>query len=273
MTTGLLGPLDRLRGALVVLAATPRMLQLIWRAHPRYATAALTLNVVRGLNPLVHAWLIKLTMDAIVAAVTGRGDPMAAAGPVITLALLRCGYQAIDTAIWPVTSFAWQQLSDHLTRALHGLIMSKANSLRGIAFFESPRFFDLLQRASNQANFRPINIVSGLSSIVRDSLTLISMVAVLVVFSAPLAAFVVIACVPSLVLQFMNRRESFSMSNWTVPEVRKMGYLTGIMTNQNEAKEVRLFGLGGHFLSEYERTFDQFRQQHASVRRRTWQRN
>src|SRR5687768_12578797 len=53
--------LDRLRGALVVLAATPRILQLVWRAHPRYATAALALNVVRGLNPLLQAWLIKLT--------------------------------------------------------------------------------------------------------------------------------------------------------------------------------------------------------------------
>ena len=92
-----LSGLDRLRGALVVLAATPRMLQLIWRAHPRYATAALALNVVRGLNPLAHAWLIKLTMDAIAAAITGQGDPMAAAGPVVTLALLRCGYQAVDT--------------------------------------------------------------------------------------------------------------------------------------------------------------------------------
>ena len=262
--------LDRLRGALVVLAATPRIVQLVWRAHPRYATAALALNVLRGLNPLVQAWLIKLTMDAIAAVVTQEADPLAAAGPVFALALLRCGVQALDAALWPVASFAWVQLSDHVTRALHDLIMSKANSFRGIAFFESPRFFDLLQRAQSQATSRPTILLTSLTSLIRSVLGLVSMTAVFFAFSPWLAVLIVVATYPQLVRQFKNRREAWEINNYSVPEVRTMGYMTNLLTWKEAAKEVRLFGLGEYFTRIFRETFDSFTRRHSAMRRRHW---
>src|SRR5919108_6630464 len=59
---------QRVREAVRVLAGTPRVLRLVWEAHPGYATALVALNVVQGLEPLAQLWLTKLIVDAVAAA-------------------------------------------------------------------------------------------------------------------------------------------------------------------------------------------------------------
>ena len=260
----------RLRAALGVLAGTPRVLALVWNAHPHYAVAVLTLNVLQGFQPVVNAWLNKLVIDAIAVAVVGPADPLASTTSILTLLGVRAVYQAISAAMGGPARYFWQQLSDQLTREVQRLILNKANSFNGIGFFESPRFFDLLQRAQNQVSYRPINIVNNLTFILRTSIGLVSMTAAFFLFSPWLTVLIVIASVPNLVIQFRNRRESYAINNRTVPEVRMMDYFSRVLTDKVEAKEVRLFGLGDHFLGQFQETFEAFRRQHEAVRFRHW---
>jgi ATP-binding cassette subfamily B protein len=260
----------RLAGALAVLAGTPRILGLVWSAHPPTAAVVLLLNVIQGLNPLISAWLNKLVLDAVAAAVSGPGDPAAAVSTIGPLLVLRAAYQAFSAALGAPVRYAWQQLSDHVTRRVEELVLSKSISLRGIAFFESPRFFDLLQRVQNQALARPINIVNNLTFIIRTSLTLTTMTAAFFLFSPWLTVLIVVATIPHLVSQFRNRREAFQINNWSIPEVRTMHYMTALMTHRNDVKEVRLFGLGDFLLNRFLETFEAFRDRHQALRRRHW---
>ncbi|MDQ3703467.1 MAG: hypothetical protein M3442_21485, partial [Chloroflexota bacterium] len=253
-----------------VLAGTPRVLALVWKAHPATAAVVLVLNVLQGFNPLVNAWLNKLILDAVAAAVNGVGDPMDAVPALVTLLGVRAAYQVVNAASGAPVRYFWQQLSDHVTRDVERLILTKANGFQGIGFFESPRFFDLLQRAQNQASHRPLNMVNNLMFIIRTSLGLVTMTAAFFVFSPGLTLLIVVATVPHLISQFRNRRESFTINNWSVPEVRKMGYMTGLLTDKASAKEVRLFGLGDYFLGQFLDTFEAFRRRHQAVRRRHW---
>src|SRR5690242_15523689 len=79
----------RVRGVLAVLGETPRVVALIWRAHPPTAAIVLALNVVQGLSPLINGWLAKRILDAVAAAVNGRGDVSAAVPPIVALLVAR----------------------------------------------------------------------------------------------------------------------------------------------------------------------------------------
>ena len=47
---------------------------------------------------------------------------------------------------------------------------------------------------------------------------------------------IVAATVPHLVSQFRNRRETFAVTNWSIPEVRTMHYMTALMTHKARLK-------------------------------------
>ena len=277
VSTGTTSLLSRIRGALAVLGGTPRVLALVWRAHPPTAAAVLLLNAFQGLAPLAGAWLTKLVVDAV-AVTTGAATAedadvrgaIAAAPFVVGLLVARAIYQVVNAASGAPVRYFWQQLSDHVTRDVERRILAKANAFRGLAFFESPRFFDLLHRAQNQSATRPINIVNNATAILRGSLGVGTMAAAFFLFSPWLAVLIVAATIPHLVGQFRSRRETVTINNWSIPEVRKMGYMTRLLTDRAEAKEVRLFGLGDHFLRQFLDAFEAFERRHHPARRRHW---
>src|SRR6266508_4683881 len=87
--------------ALRAFEVTPRVLRLVWRAHPSYALAALLLNAGQGISPILRGWLTKLVVDAIAVAVSGAADPSAAARAVpyvVALVAARTGDAGLDAA-------------------------------------------------------------------------------------------------------------------------------------------------------------------------------
>ena len=255
---------------LEALRVTPRVLALIWRAHPPTTAALLALNIFGGFAPLINGWLAKLILDAVVASVTGQGDPLAQSRTIVTLLVVRALYQATNAANSAPARYCWQQLSDHVTREVERIVLTKANSFKGIGFFESPRFFDLLARAQGQAATRPIYLLNTLTALVRTALGLVSMTAVFFAFSPWLTLLLIVATFPQLVRQFRNRREAWQINNYSVPEVRTMGYMTDLLTHKDAAKEVRLFGLGDYFAGIFQETFEAFRRRTHTARRRHW---
>jgi hypothetical protein len=65
------------REALRVLGGTPRVLRLVWDAHPGYAVLLLAIGLAQGLVPLAELWIFKQLVDAVAAAVPppGAGGP------------------------------------------------------------------------------------------------------------------------------------------------------------------------------------------------------
>ena len=259
-----------MREVVQALRVTPRVLALVWRAHPPTTAALLALNILQGFTPLINGSLTKLVLDAVVVAVSSSGDALAHAPGIAALLVARALSQVLNAAAGAPARYFWQQLSDHLTRDVEKLILGKASSFNGIAFFESPRFFDLLQRAQNQSINRPINMVNNTMSALRTTISLVSMSAVFFLFSPWVALFILVATVPQLVGEFLNRRETWQINNWSIPEVRTMGYMTNLLTWKDAAKEVRLFGLGDYFLGIFRNTFTAFHTRYARARRRQW---
>jgi ATP-binding cassette subfamily B protein len=263
-----------------VLTGTPRALRLVWDAHPGYATALLALNVLQGLLPLAQLWIVKLLVDAAVVAAQATSGPGPAAGaagavvPAVAVLVALAGVVALaGNALDPASALVHQQLGDHLTREVNQRILRKANGLADVSFFESPRFYDFLQRAQNEASFRPVQMLQLLAGLLRGAVGLVTMGAVLITLQPLLAVAVAVLALPHLCVQVRHQRQSFALTMLNVPEVRRMRYFASVLTSKEPAKEVRLFGLGDYFLGRYLHTFDAFHYRHRALRLGQWRAN
>jgi ATP-binding cassette, subfamily B, bacterial len=277
--------------AMRVLAGTPRVLRLVWEAHPGYAAALIGLNVAPGLEPLAQAWITKLIVDAVAGSVQpaiGVGTSAATPGPniaglsdaasviapyVVVLVILKAAVNLASGAIEPAVRLIRLQLADYLTRDINNRILRKANSLVDISFFESPRFYDFLQRAENESSYRPLGMLDQLTGFLRSSISLLSMVIVVIALSPLLALAVIALALPHLILQFRQQRENWSLTNFQLSEVRQMRYFSSLLTSNGPAKEIRLFGLGDYLVGQYLAKFDVFHRRQRTVRFSQWRSN
>jgi ATP-binding cassette, subfamily B, bacterial len=272
-----------------VLAGTPRVLRLVWEAHPAYATALIALNVAPGLEPLAQAWINKLIVDAIVVVAQTTGGPAAAGtgqvlggmgavgeSPVVyvlELIVLKGLVNVASSALEPAVRLVHLQLADYLTRDINTRILRKANSLVDVSFFESPRFYDFLQRAENEASYRPLGMLNDLTGLVRSAIGLLSMLVVLVTLQPLLAIAVVALALPHFLVQFRHQRQNWALTNFQLPEVRRMRYFSSLLTSNGPAKEIRVFGLGEYLLGHYLRKFDDFHRRQRGLRLSQWRWN
>ena len=287
-----LTPAERVRSLAGTLRGVPRTLALVWAANPVLTIALTALNLAQGLQPVAHAWLSKLVVDAIgagfsgspppdapwleafapIAAALGFGDvPLApyALGLLLFWGALTLASSMMD----PTISVIQMQLGDRLTREMQTRIIVKANSFADVSYFENPSYYDALQRAVNDANHRPINVLAGIVSMFRSAVHLVGMLGVLLAFQPALVLAAFALAVPNLLAQFRSHVEIWAIQNFSVPEVRKMTYFVELLTSPNPAKEVRLYGLERHFRGRFEREFNAFRSRlhEARLRHCRWE--
>lgn len=255
-----------------VFAGTPRILRLIWTASPGYTSAVVFLNLVLGLMPLADLWILKLLIDAMTVFLR-TGSTAAAVSTMIRLIGLLAIIRLVNNSLEPTQRFAQQQLGEYLMRDMNTLLLEKANSLGDISVFENPSFYDMLQRARNESGYRPLTILTTLTSIMRSSIGLLSMVLVLVAFQPWLAVLVTALSLPHLLVQFKHQREGWAIQNDEIPEVRRMSYFSHVITERDYAQEIRVFGLEKFFLNQYMKKFEEFRTIHSKMRFRHWRNN
>ncbi|HEX2038028.1 MAG TPA: ABC transporter ATP-binding protein [Chloroflexota bacterium] len=274
----------RSRETLRVLAGTPRVVRLVWEAHAGYTVALLLLNVAQGLVPLGQAWIAKLLLDAVVAAVqagagngTPRGQDVLAAVDTGAAVLWLLGVQGLvslgSQVAEPARRVLEQELSDHVVRDVSRRILRKANDMADISLFESPRFYDLLQRAQGHASYRAPWMLQQVGAFLRSVIGLVSMLTLLLAFQPLLALAVVVLALPHLIIQFRHQRQGFTLQSMEVPEVRWMGYFQRLLASKEQAKEIRLFGLADFFLGRYLEKFDAYHHRHRRLRLAQWRWN
>lgn len=244
-----------------------QMFRMIWDAHRRYCCALLALDLCKGLFPLATAWLSKLIFDLLAAMY--RQDPQ----DVWSRLLLLLGAQALlgilSQSAQSVHSFVNAELGRRLMLDVQLRIFRKTSSLTGLGPFEDPAFADNLQIASGNATSGALQVLSAWTSLVRNTVILASFIVTLVLFSPLLAAMVLAAAVPHLLVQLkLGRKRLYLAVDSSAPQ-RRAGYYGSMLYTPLYAKEVRLFGLSEFFLDLFGQTTRQVHQAQRELQVKT----
>ncbi len=226
-----------------------KAVELVWSSAPRWTAVSAALIVLQGILPLAALYLMKLIVDSVSAGAAAPDKPtyfmgtltlVALAGIVALLASLS---RSIGAAVSEAQS---AQVSDYVQDVLH----SKSIEV-DLEYYETPKYYDTLHRAQNDALYRPTRIVSGLFQVGQAAISLLATAFLLISLSWLLAAVLALAAVPAALVKTKFAGETYRWQRSRTAKERYSWYLHWLLTGGDYAKEIRLFDLGPFFKSQY----------------------
>jgi ATP-binding cassette subfamily B protein len=235
---------SRLRKALAQLPYLPRALKLVWEVGRPWTVAWAILLIVQGLLPVALVYLTKLVVDGVVAAARNGSQN------VLVLLLLLGGVlllmESVRVAINWVRIVQSELLQDHITSLIH-----QKSVTADLAFYELSDYYDHLHRARTEARYRPVALLGNLGALLQNSITLFAMGAILISLGPWLALALLLSTLPAFYVVVHYALAEYQWRQRTTAGDRRAWYYDWIMTTAEAAAELRLFGLGKYFQSNY----------------------
>ena len=249
-----------------------RAISLVWSTHRALTVALGILTLAAGLMPAGVAYLGKLIVDAVVAAIDAN---RAGAAPdyfgVLTLVALEGLLVAALSGVQRGINFCQSLLRVLLSQRVNLLILDKALTLT-LAQFEDSELYDKLNRARQEASIRPLSLVNRTFALAQNAVSLASYAGLLLAFSPWAVAILVAAGLPAFIAETRFSGERFRAFQWRSPDRRMLGYLEVVLAREDHAKEVKLFDLGARLLARFREIFKRIydEERRLTIRRDSW---
>lgn len=243
----------------------PRAFLLASQASPATTGLWIGLLLLQGLLPLATVHLTRAVVDHLAATLRAAGD----AALLRRTLVLAIAYAAVAlfqelagaAARWVRTAQA-ERIKDHV-----GTLIHERSVAVDLAFYESPEFYDRLHRARDESGDRSIGLLESLGGVSQSSITLVAMVGVLLPLGPWLALALVASTLPAVqvVVRYALREHRWWLEH--TEEQRRTWYLDWLLTGQEAAAELRLFGLGNRFRADYRSLRHHLREERLALTR------
>jgi ATP-binding cassette subfamily B protein len=221
--------------------------RLIWKTHRGLTIALALLTLVQSLTPAAMAWIGKLIIDTVVQEITAGNKEWQRLGITLLIAFILGLFFQLTSHLAQV---CYEIMGDILGQKTNILIMEKAATL-DLSYFETPSYYDMLQRANQEASYRPLIMLQSVFSIIGSFVTIVSLVFLLFRFN-PLAILILfLTTLPLAILQVYLGRERFKLQYDQVTDQRRLIYLGSLLTTKQYIKEIKLFRLTKLLLGRY----------------------
>jgi len=243
---------------------TPRAFRLVWDCSRPATLAMAGLTLLAAALPAAQAWVAKLIVDGVVSSIGQGLPPVQGLAYVAPYLGMEFGLIFTGAVIGQLRSLAEHLLHSQLTNHVNTLIIGKSLAL-DLRFFEDAAFYDKQQNARREADVRALRVVNDGFFLVQDTITLLTLAALLVRFSPWLALILFGAALPTFVAQSRYARLTFRVITRRAPEARRLSYLEELLTSYESVKEVKLFNLGETLLGRYHALFWKFYHEDRSI--------
>ena len=235
---------------------TPQAIGFVWRNNRWGILGLAVLTLAGALLPAAQAWVGKLIVDGVVAAIQ-HGQNHEQAKSVFYYLVLELLLILFSTGVIQARRLIQQLTQLKLANQIRGEIIGKALTL-DLAFFEHPDYYDKLQNARREGGYKPVELINDTFQIVQNAITLASFAVLLVRFSPWLAAILILTSIPAFIAETRFSGQGFRLLTRRAPETRQINYLSRLLTEDSSAKEIKLFNLGGTLMARYMTLFDKF---------------
>jgi ATP-binding cassette, subfamily B, bacterial len=229
--------------------------KLVWQSSPRWMIARAITLLLQGILPLVSLFLLKLVIDQV-ALSTAATDKTAVFQHALLLLLLLGGVMLLSSAVASIAELVNTAQTQRVTDFMQNLLLEKSVAA-DLEYYENAQYYDTLQRAQQEAPFRPNQILNRVALILQNGISLVGILGLLVSLYWGLAAILLVAAFPALLVRLKFSKILYQWQRRRTVLDRKALYLSVMLTHEQYAKEIRLFDLGSLFRAQ----FRQFRQQ------------
>lgn len=226
-------------------------LKLVYQCSPGWTLARVALVIVQGLLPLGAIYLAKLIIDQVTANLTAsdKGAAFDALLPLIGLAAL---ITVLTTLCTSLSEFVNTAHTQRVTDYMQGIIHAKSVEA-DLEYYENSRYYDTLQRAQQEAPFRPAQILNHLTQAGQNAISLTAMAGLLLSLHWGVIGVLGIAAIPAVCVRLIFSRVLYRWQRRRTQLERQSMYLGWMLTSDQFAKEIRLFDLGQLFSQRYQK--------------------
>jgi ATP-binding cassette subfamily B protein len=235
----------RLRKLAGELPYLTRALALVWGAAPRLTVAWLALLLAQAIIPVATVYLTRSLVNQLMAIIRSEGSWTSFRPLLFVLGLMAAALvlnEVLRSLVVWLRSAQAEHVRDHISR----LIYEKSTSV-DLAHYDWPEFYNQLERARSQSPQVPLLLLESLGGILQSGATLIAMGAVLVPYGVWLPPALIVATVPALYTVLRSGLRQHEWRRRTTADERRLWYYDWLLTNRENAQEVRLFDLGACF--------------------------
>ncbi|NED99601.1 ABC transporter ATP-binding protein [Phytoactinopolyspora halotolerans] len=227
--------------------------KLSWSADRRAFVITTVLQLLGALIIAAQVLIVKAVLEAILDVTDNDAD----VGRVLVPVMLLAAVTALVAVSAAVQANQQRLLSELVMRTTWQRMLDVAGAV-GLRAFESPDFYNRLQRVETNALTRPFQLTQGLIGLIGGAAGCIGLSAAIISLEPVLLPLLLLAGVP---LYFTTRRGSrleFEFAVTQAPRLRMREYLGTVQTGRDEAKEVRAYGLAGALRERFDRVYDAF---------------
>lgn len=236
---------------------------LVWEASPKILIAMCLLCVLDGVLPVVGAYISKYLINGIAdllansAGASGniKTDLFVTLRPVIFILVLDMIYLFMKRVLTRINTCVTSIAGELVTNHIKIKIMTKAKTVDQRSF-DDPAFYERLENANREAGMRPLHILSATFRVISSVLSVVSFILVLATLSPVAPIVVIIASIPGAVVNYYYRNRNFKYIRRHSKERRQMNYYSALMTNKDNAKEIKILGLADTFRKKYDDAFE-----------------
>lgn len=231
---------------------------LVWNTAPWILISLTVIALFTGLLPVVTAWvasqLLNVLADAFVAAKAGSSIEF---GKILYLLILQFVCIISNSFFSHLNALVVRLSGEMVSNHVKTIIMQKSRTL-DLQSFDKPEFYERLENAQREATMRPVQIINATFNSISTFISLISFVGILFTVSPWAPPFIIALSLPAGFITYIYRKKAFNYIRMRSKDRRQLNYYSGLMTNKDLVKEIRIFGLSDLFVKRYKETFKKY---------------
>lgn len=228
-------------------------LPLVWAAGRFLFLVLVSLQVLTAFAMAGQVFAVQSVLDAVLRLDEPGGSVAHLWSPV----LLFAGLTMLAAVSAAVQRQVQRLLGERVARAMWVQVLDVATSV-DLRHFETPEFYNRLERVQTNAITRPYQVSEGLFAMGGAMAAGVGLGAALVSIHPLLLPLVVLAGLPVLVTSRRESRLEFDFAVAQTPVLRQIDYLTTLQTGRDEAKEIRAFALRDWLRERFDRYYSDY---------------
>jgi ATP-binding cassette, subfamily B, bacterial len=221
--------------------------------------------IIQGFLPVAVVLLTRLVVDSLVD-VIDKGVTATNLQPLLISVLMMGIVLLAQLLLNSASSYVRIAQSERVKDYISEIVFQKSTSV-DLAFYDSPKYFDHLHRATFDAGSRPIALLESIGSLLQNSITLFAMALVLIPYAWWLPVALFLSTLPALYVVLQHRTRFHRWSLATTKDDRRAWYYQYSLTARETASELRLFGLGGLFRERFTTLRARLREERLKLQR------
>ena len=222
----------------------------IYNAFPTYILFRLLIAVLQGILPVFSLYIIKLIIDKV-SVLLEQINEFTTIPSTLILWISLLGFtmileQLLNTTKNYIGKIHNQKLSDFTQLK----IQEKSLTL-DVSVYENSQLLDLIQKVQQESNHKPAQLLDSLFEIIRQSLTLLSILGLLLFFHWSLLLLLIISTLPTAILELSYSFNLFNLKIRHLADERKARYFHALFSKDNFLKDGKIYQIGKFFQNRF----------------------